>query len=504
MHDTLAPSTLGPAPTVSRSRLRAALALFLPVIIAANAAFTVVDGTVAGSAWLLRTLLQGLARLGVPVVHVLARAADAVLVRARRHLATNATLVRSAVAAVAGRHTPVRSTQLLSLTCVAGAARTLAWPASALYDIADVLVSTPPTRGWLAHVGVLLSRCLAPASWTGVVPGRAGHWAAARTRLGFIVMLINGSNAVMLNLQGMCGGVLALLFGDAVWLADGFDRHRGYAHYVWEKEGNGELGPGSKLPMTRHLVAIADPIVNRFPEDFVRVMRHDGWWAGLRAYLAQPNDVHRMLVSYWTFTARMMWDVAVFFAVGLLDAPDAQRATLCEMAIATSHLPADEKEPALFEVRKTAPNAIIEFEHYVSLLLPYDGTAADKVYRRTCAGDIVDTRTVVPSIFTLAAIRFAQSTNAEAYSLRTFLWLYRDEARARAVNAQETARKFGPETVARLAVTPMYPLTSEEIAALTAGGPRPDAEVAGILDRELRARGLGAIADRIAQARPSA
>jgi hypothetical protein len=157
----------------------------------------------------------------------------------------------------------------------------------------------------------------------------------------------------------------------------------------------------------------------------------------------------------------------------------------------------DEKEAALFEVRKTAPNAIIEFEHYVSLLVPRDGTAANKVFRRKPSGEIFDTRTVVPSIFNKHAIAWAQATNAEAISLRSFLWLYRDERVAREKNERETCRKFGPETVRRIAEHPTYPLSPDEIAELTAGGRRPDAEVAAIQQRLLRERGLEAVADLI-------
>jgi hypothetical protein len=204
-----------------------------------------------------------------------------------------------------------------------------------------------------------------------------------------------------------------------------------------------------------------------------------------------------MLALYVLFTARMMYDVIVFFGKGLFDGPDAQKVAICELAIMESALTDDEKEASLFEVRKTAPNAIIEFEHYVSLLVPYDGTVADKVYRRKASGEIFDTRTVVPSIFNKQAIAWAQSTNAEAIALRSFLWLYRDEQIAREKNDRETCRKFGPETVRRVAERPIYPLSAEEIAELTKDGPRPSAEVAAIQDQLLRERGLEEIADLI-------
>jgi len=162
-----------------------------------------------------------------------------------------------------------------------------------------------------------------------------------------------------------------------------------------------------------------------------------------------------------------------------------------------SQLTDDEKDAALFEVRKTAPKSIIEFEHYVPLLVPSDGTADDKACNRTAAGAIVDHHNVVPSVFTKDAIWFAQSVNAEACGLRSFLWLYRDEQRARTINDRETRRKFGPEVARRIAEQPVYPLVPDEIARLTKGGPRPAAEVDAILDELLRARGLAVVADSI-------
>ena len=101
------------------------------------------------------------------------------------------------------------------------------------------------------------------------------------------------------------------------------------------------------------------------------------------------------------------------------------------------------------------------------------------------------------SILDRHAVHVAQSTNPEAYALRTFVWLYRDEARARLVGDRETARKFGPVVAARISAEPRYPLEPWEVDGLTAGGPRPQAEVDAILLDALRKRGLEAIADRI-------
>jgi len=182
---------------------------------------------------------------------------------------------------------------------------------------------------------------------------------------------------------------------------------------------------------------------------------------------------------------------------GLLDGPDAQKYALCELAIMESQLANDAKDAALAALRKTAPNTIIEYEYYVPLLVPFDGTVADKVYRRNAAGEIIDTHTVVPSVFKHIAMDIAQSLCSEVISLRSFLWLYGDEQMAREKNYRETARKYGPGVAQRVAEHPRYPLRPEQVAELTQTGPRAPAAVAAILEGLLRERGLGDVADRI-------
>jgi hypothetical protein len=162
-----------------------------------------------------------------------------------------------------------------------------------------------------------------------------------------------------------------------------------------------------------------------------------------------------------------------------------------------SQLVDDEKDAALAELRQTAPNTIIEYEYYVPLLVPFDGTVQDKVYRRNAAGESIDTHTVVPSVFKKIAIDIAQSLCSEVISLRSFLWLYGDEQVAQEKNYRETAHKYGPEVAQRIAEHPRYPLQPEQIAELTQTGPRTPAAVAAILEGLLRERGLHDVADRI-------
>jgi hypothetical protein len=129
--------------------------------------------------------------------------------------------------------------------------------------------------------------------------------------------------------------------------------------------------------------------------------------------------------------------------------------------------------------------------------VPFGGTVEQKAHRRSACGDIIDNHSVIPSVFNQRAMHIAQSLCCEVISLRSFLWLYRDERVAQEKHFRETARKFGPEAARRIAEQPLYPLQPAEIAELTQSGPRSSEEVAKILDGLLRERGLNGVADRI-------
>jgi hypothetical protein len=121
----------------------------------------------------------------------------------------------------------------------------------------------------------------------------------------------------------------------------------------------------------------------------------------------------------------------------------------------------------------------------------------DKVYCRNASGEIIDTHSVIRSVFKKIAMHIAQSLCSEVISLRSFLWLYGDEQVAREKNDRETARKYGPEVAQRIAEHARYPLRSEQVAELIPAGPRAPAAVAAILEGLLRERGLHDVADRI-------
>ncbi len=480
---------------------RAGAVILAPAVILVNGGFAAVHALVGGLAGGLGAGAILLHRLGLGPAAAVVDWMRRVTATARDDRSAATALVASAWAAVAGGPGPVPPRQWLSGTVLGGTARLLCAPLAAAYALGAALISTQPTERWAAAVGRRASRLIRGLCAPGVLEGAVGDLAVARTQFAFFVMLESGSRTILLNFQGMCGGMLALLLGDPDWLAEGMHRLRGAADYVHEKERNGELGPRSRMPFSRAMVQSAAGVLEAYPAEVVRVMRTRGFAEGARAYWRDRARVNRMLALYFVFTGYTLRDVSWFFTRGLFDAPDAQRLTLCELAVIGSALPDEEKDAGLLDVQATAPSAIVEFEHYVGLVLPWDGTLADKAIRRSASGGPLDTGTVVPSILDRHAVHVAQSTNAEAYALRTFLWLYRDETRARDTGRRETARKFGPAVAARIDAKPLYPLEPWEVDALTAGGPRPRAEIDAILLDALRRRGLAAIADRIEAAR---
>jgi hypothetical protein len=163
-----------------------------------------------------------------------------------------------------------------------------------------------------------------------------------------------------------------------------------------------------------------------------------------------------------------------------------------------SGLSNEAKDKALYAVRRTAPKTGVQFLDYVPLVVPLGGTVVDKAQPRSAAGEIIDDHVVMPSVFEPRAVQLSQSVNAELFTLRSFLWLYRDESVARARCQEETIRKFGPDAARRIAASPTYPLTPRHLSLLTQDGPRPAAEIAAVLDGLLRERGLAGVAEEVA------
>lgn len=468
-----------------------------PVVIPVNLILMALHSALLVAAWVEAGVAGALARIGLTPCAALREWGRRSAARSAAEFARCAALLASAGAALAGRRGTVAPRQLLSRSLLGGLTRALLVPLFLVVDLGAALCTTSPTREWLTPLGLWLSGAIVRRSSSGVLPGRVGRFAVARTHLGFFTMVWSATPSVMNNNQGIIGGVAALALGDSDWLGDAMYQMREYADYVFEKERVGELGPRSNMPFGRQMVATTGAIVEGYPAAAVEAIRTGGFLAGFRTWRRARKEINRYLQLYVPFTTCMMADVQTFFTRGLRDAPEAQIVTLCEWAIVSSGLSDDDKDAALLDVQAVASASIVEFEHYVGLVLPSDGTLEEKAIRRSASGALLDTRTVVPSILDRHAVQVAQSTNSEAYALRTFLWLYRDQHVARELNHRETARKFGPAVAARIAASPRYPLGAWEIEALTEGGPRPEAEVEKLLLEALRGRGLGEWAERV-------
>ena len=356
--------------------------------------------------------------------------------------------------------------------------------------------------GVMARLGLMVSRGFDRWSGGGVIPGPIGADTSARLRWGFTAMSTNGPvEAINRDFAGMVGGLFALATGNANRLAKGMRNFQVSVQYVYEKVQHGEVGPQTGFPMRPSLGRCATRIIDGYPEAFVRALESGEGRAIRHAFGNEPGQVILLFARYPVFTFLVLYSVATFTMKAMFDAPDAQKYALCELAIMNSGLTAAAKDDALTELRKSAPKTTIEYQYYVPLLVPFDGSVQDKVSRRNAAGEVVDNHSVIPSVFTRLAIHIAQSLISEVASLRSFLWLYRDERLARQNNDRETARKYGPEAANRIAADPRYPLRQEEINELVGSGPRAPAEVAAILDGLLRERNLQDIANRIAAAR---
>jgi hypothetical protein len=422
------------------------------------------------------------------------RVADRTLTTAQETAALAVAGARKAI----GQDCARTANALLASTLLEKGTETVVLPLLIAVDGVAAALTVEWSRQAAIAAGMLVSRGLDVVSSQGVIPGSVGADTAARSRFGFYDMTTNGPvEAVGRDIRGVIGGLLALALGDLDWLAQGLKRFYVSAEYVYEKVEHGEVGPHTDIPISVSLGQYGTTIIENYPEEFVRALESGDPLEVVRACLKEPGNVTTLFTLYPIFTFLVLYDVAVFTVKGLLDGPDAQKYALCELAIMESPFANDEKDAALDELRHTAPNTIIEYEYYVPLLVPFDGTVQDKVYRRNASGEIIDTHTVVPSVFKKIAMHIAQSLCSEVISLRSFLWLYGDEQVAREKNYHETARKFGPEVAQRIAEHPRYPLQPEQIAELTQAGPRAPAAVAAILDGLLRERGLRDVADRI-------
>ena len=255
--------------------------------------------------------------------------------------------------------------------------------------------------------------------------------------------------------------------------------------------------------MSAALAKLAKEVVEGFPEAFVQALEQQGVRQAFRV-LPDPAPVNRVYQLYAVHVSnvfrhrRFLWH-------GVFDAPDAQKCSICELAVMESQLTDAEKDAALFEVRKTAPKAIIEFEHYVPLLIPSDGTCDDKACCRTAADAIVDHRNVVPSVFTKDAIWLAQSGTRGLQPPVVLVAVPGRTTRAHDQQPGDAAEIWTGGGAAHCRPADL-PARARGNRHTHGRWPRTAAEVDAIFDDLLRERGLGAVADSIKarRSRPTA
>ncbi len=291
----------------------------------------------------------------------------------------------------------------------------------------------------------------------------------------------------------------ALGLGDFTWLEQGAQTYWHNMEYVYDKWLADEAQPKSDLPIGEFLASLAGAIIKRFPTGFVDALGTGDIREIGREGFQQSGELTTLLVLY-PFTAfQVSYDVARFVANAWLEPSDSLAYAICEMALAESSLAEDEKREAATKLRKTAGNATIEFEYYVSILIPKSGDVKPYVYRGDIFGVPEKHGTTARSVFETIAIQRSQSIVAELIQYRAFLWLYRDEQKARETSRREIVRKFGEEVAQRLdQAQPLYPLTKAQLQSLTAGGPRSAREVRSLIRCLLRDRGLLEVAQQVA------
>lgn len=412
-----------------------------------------------------------------------------------------------------GEETDKDTQELLSETYLKRAAEATTLPFFAAWDGTLAALDVDAVRQAAVEAGLYVSRLLDATGKKGVLEGKLAETTNANVRWGFSYMASDGPvGAVFDDLEGMVGGVSALVFGDTRWLGEGMKGYYGNMDYVYVKKEHGNVQPESDFPIGATLASYGSSVVEHYPKEFEKELDTGDLVESGKVYADEPGDVNTVLSAFPITTFFVLYDVAVFVLAAIFDSPDSQKYALCELAVMESNLSDAEKNEALGKgegnLRDKAPKTTVEFEYYVPLLPPKKGTGDDYkiAYRSDASGKkrIVDESKDPPSVFNASALERAQSINSELFSLRSFLWLYRDEAIARQKNDAETTRKFGKHVTERIQKDPIYPLTHQEITELTEGGRRPESEVRDVFDDLLRKRGVDELADKIKAARAKA
>jgi hypothetical protein len=488
--------------------------LLAPLVVFPNLGLAAVNGMVGATARLTERAVQAtggaFGTSGKFAEQVAERVADRTLHEAKK----STEFVLQAVRNAAGGMTGPGSNHLLAKTVIDKTTATAALPLLVCWDAVLAACDVPAIRKTAYELWLDLSRFLDTRSTHGVLTGRQRADSDSHMRFGFIELALQGPlQAVWDDFHGIVGGILALGLGDFDWLAEGA---KGYWHsmeYVYDKWLADETQPLTNFPIGELLAWEARQIIQRFPRPFVAALESGDPLRVLKALRDDAGEITTML-SLYPFTAfQVIYDVLVYIQKAWLQVADALDFTLCELAIVESNISDKDKNFAFNLLYKTAGNATQEFEFYVPLLVPRDGTPAEQAFRTSVTGKVINHHTIAKSVFDLAAIDRAQEINSEVVQMRAFLWLYRDEATARQKSYQETVRKFGQAAADRIEQarrdgTALYPLSAEDVAELITphGGspnvPRTPREINEILYYLLRRRGLLYVSDLVCGPQP--
>ncbi len=418
--------------------------------------------------------------------------------------------IRKAIANATGQPSDTGSNQLLSSTLIDKTTATAALPLFVAVDAARTASEdVPAVKQGIYDTWLALSKFLDTRSSHGVLTGDLRADTDSQIRFGFYYMGSEGPiGAVARDFHGIVGGVVALGLGDFEWMAKAAKDYWVSMEYVYDKWLADETQPLSDFPIGPILSDDARKIISRFPRPFIAALDTGDPKRILESIFNDAGEIFTMLRIYPSTAFRVIYDVVVFIFYAWLQVSDALDYALCELAIVDSDLSDEDKDESMERLRKTAGNATVEFEYYVPLLVPLDGTPADQVKRTSVGGQLIDHHTIAQSVFLSSAINRAQAITGEIIQLRAFLWLFRDEKLARGKSYQETARKFGEEAARRIEAEPLYALSGQQVldymkpAGDQADGPRTSEEVKRILYECLRLRGLLYVADKVFENEP--
>jgi len=408
-------------------------------------------------------------------------------------------LIVEALDNVTGKPGERSANELLSTTVIDRTTATAALPLFIAWDAALAGADdVEEVRDGAYNAWIALSRFLDIWASHGVLSGRISFDTDSMIRFGFFFMTTEGPlAAVARDFRGIVGGVAALSMGDFKWLSEASKDYWTSMEYVYDKWLADETQPENDFPIGPILARDGKMIIKRFPRPFVKALDTGDPREVVRELIDDAGEIYTMLSRYPETAFLVVFDVLIFVIKAWLEVSDALEYAICELALVESELSDEEKLEAEEKLRKTAGNATIEFEYYVPLVVPFDGTPKDQVFRRNVIGKVVNHETIAKSVFEQKAINRAQAITSEVVQLRAFLWLYGDEEIARKKSFEETARKFEEKAAERIRDNPLYPLTEKEIEELTKDGKRTDAQVRELKRELLRKRGLLAIADQI-------